>query len=70
MPKNDAAKVFMRKYDKLTIALCGTAAVAYAAAKYYDLEDAPANFSVISWLKGDYDAVAAERSAAAASKEK
>lgn len=61
MPKSDAAKSFMRKYDKFTIALCGTAAVAYAAAQYFDLEEAPEDFSVIGWFKGDYDAVAAER---------
>jgi hypothetical protein len=58
---NAAAKSFMKKYDRFTIALCGTAAVAYAAAKYFDLEDAPEDFSVIGWFKGDYDAVAAER---------
>lgn len=62
MPKSsDAAKSFMKKYDRFTIALCGTAAVAYAAAKYIDLEDAPEDFSVIGWFRGDYDAVAAER---------
>ena len=31
----------MRSYDKFTILLCTSAAVAYGAARYYDLEPAP-----------------------------
>lgn len=52
---NEAAKRFMRKYDKFTIVLCTTAAIAYGAARYYDLPEAPANFDLKTWFVGGYD---------------
>jgi hypothetical protein len=54
-PQSDAAKRFMRSYDKFTIALCTTAAVAYGAARYYDLPEAPDDFDLKTWFLGGYD---------------
>lgn len=34
-PKDAAAKKFVRAYDKYTIILCGTAAVAYGIQQYF-----------------------------------
>ena len=52
---NEAAKRFMRQYDKFTIVLCTTAAIAYGAARYYDLPEAPADFDLKTWFIGGYD---------------
>lgn len=55
MPQSDAAKRFMRSYDKFTIALCTTAALAYGAQQYYDWPEAPADFDLKKWFLGGYD---------------
>ena len=56
MPAGDAGKRFMRSYDKFTIALCTTAALAYGAQQYYDWPEAPVDFDLKKWFMGGYDA--------------
>ena len=34
-PKDPAARKFVRQFDKFTIILCGTAAIAYGLQQYY-----------------------------------
>lgn len=34
-PKDPAARKFVRQFDKFTIILCGTAAIAYGIQQYY-----------------------------------
>ncbi|OUS43775.1 hypothetical protein BE221DRAFT_52255, partial [Ostreococcus tauri] len=53
--RSEAAKRFMKSYDKFTIVMCTTAAVAYGAARYYDLPEAPEDFSLKTWFEGGYD---------------
>ena len=47
-PKDPAARKFVRQFDKFTIILCGTAAIAYGLQQYY--VSAPRNlpFHVLS----------------------
>lgn len=40
-PKDPAARKFVRQFDKFTIILCGTAAIAYGLQQYYGLDSTP-----------------------------
>ena len=67
-PQSEAAKRFMRSYDKFTILLCTSAAVAYGAARYYDLEPAPDDFDLKKWFMGGCDVPKVDEAANSAQK--